>query len=78
MLKKRKTFRRHKVCKFCVDKIQVVDYKDVRRLRSFITDRGKIMPRRTSGNCAAHQRQLTGAIRRARGIALLPYAADLG
>jgi small subunit ribosomal protein S18 len=78
MLKKRKTFRRHKVCKFCVDKIQVVDYKDVRRLRSFITDRGKIIPRRTSGNCAAHQRQLTGAIRRARSIALLPYAADLG
>ena len=78
MLKKRKIFRRHKVCKFCVDKIQVVDYKDVRRLRSFVTDRGKIMPRRTSGNCAAHQRQLTGAIRRARSIALLPYAADLG
>ena len=78
MLKKRKIFRRHKVCKFCVDKIQVVDYKDVRRLRSFITDRGKIMPRRTSGNCAAHQRQLSGAIRRARSIALLPYAADLG
>lgn len=78
MLKKRKTFRRHKVCKFCVDKIQVVDYKDVRRLRSFITDRGKITPRRTSGNCAVHQRQLTSAIRRARSIALLPYAADLG
>jgi len=78
MLKKRKTFRRHKVCKFCVDKIQVVDYKDVRRLRSFITDRGKIIPRRTSGNCAIHQRQLSGAIRRARSIALLPFAADLG
>ncbi len=78
MLKKRKTFRRHKVCKLCVDKIQVVDYKDVRRLRSFITDRGKIIPRRTSGNCAVHQRQLTSAIRRARSIALLPYAADLG
>ncbi len=78
MLKKRKTFRRHKVCKFCVDKILVVDYKDVRRLRSFISDRGKIIPRRTSGNCARHQRQLTGAIRRARSIALLPYAADLG
>ena len=78
MLKKRKVFRRQKVCKFCVDKIQVVDYKDVRRLRSFITDRGKIIPRRTSGNCAIHQRQLSGAIRRARRIALLPFAADLG
>jgi small subunit ribosomal protein S18 len=78
MLKKRKVFRRHKVCKFCVDKVLVVDYKDVRRLRSFISDRGKIIPRRTSGNCARHQRQLTGAIRRARSIALLPYAADLG
>ena len=78
MLKKRRTFRRHKVCKFCVDKVLVVDYKDVRRLRSFITDRGKIIPRRTSGNCARHQRQLTGAIRRARNIALLPFAADLG
>ncbi len=78
LTKKRKVFRRHKVCKFCVDKIHVVDYKDVRRLRSFITDRGKIIPRRTSGNCAVHQRQLTGAIRRARSIALLPFAAELG
>ena len=78
MLKKRKVFRRQKVCKLCVDKIHVVDYKDVRRLRSFITDRGKIIPRRTSGNCAIHQRQLSGAIRRARSIALLPFAADLG
>jgi len=78
MLKKRKTFRRHKVCKFCVDKVLVVDYKDVRRLRGFVTDRGKIIPRRTSGNCAVHQRQLTAAIKRARSIALLPFAADLG
>jgi len=78
MLKKRKTYRRAKVCKFCVDKILVVDYKDVRRLRNFVTDRGKIIPRRTSGNCAGHQRQLTAAIKRARSIALLPFAADLG
>lgn len=78
MLKKRKTFRRHKVCKLCVDKVLAVDYKDVRRLRNFVTDRGKIIPRRTSGNCAPHQRQLTAAIKRARSIALLPFAADLG
>jgi small subunit ribosomal protein S18 len=77
ILKKRKTFRRQKVCKFCVDKVVVVDYKDVRRLRSFITDRGKVIPRRTSGTCAMHQRQLSAAIKRARSIALLPYAADL-
>ena len=76
MLKKRKTFRRHKVCKFCVDKVLVVDYKDVRRLRSFITDRGKIIPRRTSGNCARHQRQLTGALKRLRTVALIPYVAE--
>jgi small subunit ribosomal protein S18 len=61
-----------------VDKVLVVDYKDVRRLRNFVTDRGKIIPRRTSGNCAVHQRQLTAAIKRARSIALLPFAADLG
>jgi small subunit ribosomal protein S18 len=77
MLKKRRSFRRQKVCKYCVDKIEVVDYKDVKRLRGFITDRGKIIPRRISGNCALHQRQLTTAIKRARSIALLPFAADL-
>ena len=77
MLKKRRTFRRQKVCKYCVDKIEAVDFKDVKRLRGFITDRGKIIPRRISGNCAFHQRQLTGAIKRARSIAILPFAADL-
>ena len=77
IVKKRKTFRRQKVCKFCVDKILVVDYKDVRRLRNFITDRGKVIPRRTSGTCAMHQRQLSAAIKRARSIALIPFAADL-
>lgn len=78
MLKKRRSFRRQKVCKFCVDKIELVDFKDVKRLRGFVSDRGKIVPRRISGNCAVHQRQLTAAIRRARSIALLPYAAEVG
>jgi len=77
MLKRRRSFRRQKVCKFCVDRIEVVDFKDVKRLRGFVTDRGKIIPRRISGNCAIHQRQLTGAIKRARNIAMLPFAADL-
>lgn len=77
MLKKRRSFRRQKVCKYCVDKVEAVDFKDVKRLRNFVTDRGKIIPRRISGNCAIHQRQLTAAIKRARSIALLPFAADL-
>jgi small subunit ribosomal protein S18 len=64
------------VCKFCVDKVVLVDYKDVRRLRGFVSDRGKIVPRRISGSCARHQRQLTHAIRRARSMALLPYTAE--
>jgi len=64
------------VCKFCVDKVGLVDYKDVRRLRGFVSDRGKIVPRRISGSCARHQRQLTRAIRRARSMALLPYTAE--
>jgi small subunit ribosomal protein S18 len=74
MLKKR-SFRR-KICKFCADKVDHIDYKDARRLRSYISERGKIMPRRVSGNCASHQRQLTGAIRRARNIALLPFVTE--
>ncbi len=77
MLKKRRSFRRQKVCKYCVDRIEAVDFKDVKRLRNYITDRGKIIPRRISGNCAIHQRQLAAAIKRARSIALLPFAADL-
>jgi len=72
---KKRSFRR-KICRFCADKIDVVDYKDIKRLRSFVTERGKIMPRRVSGNCAFHQRQLTVAIKRARNIALLPFVAD--
>ena len=68
--------RRKKVCIFCVDKIQEIDYKDTVRLRKMISERGKILPRRTTGTCAAHQRQLTVAIKRARQIALLSYVAD--
>ena len=67
---------RRKVCLFCVDKIEHIDYKDIGRLRKFTSERGKILPRRTTGTCAAHQRQLTVAIKRARQIALLPYVSD--
>jgi small subunit ribosomal protein S18 len=72
---KKRTFRR-KICKFCADKIDRIDYKDVKRLRTYLTERGKIMPRRVSGNCAYHQRQLTVAVKKARNIALLPFVAD--
>jgi len=64
---------RRKVCRFCADKSQKIDYKDPQSLRYFITDRGKIVPRRISGNCARHQRQITLAVKRARNIALMPY-----
>ncbi len=69
--------RRRKVCQFCVDKVTTaIDYKDTVRLRKFITERGKIMPRRMSGVCARHQRDLSIAIKRARIVALLPYVSD--
>ena len=68
--------RRRKVCRFCVDKVDLIDFKDVRLLQNFIPERGKILPRRISGVCTAHQRMLTEAIKRARNIALLPYTAD--
>ena len=68
--------RRRKVCRFCVDKVDIIDFKDVRLLQNFIPERGKILPRRISGVCTAHQRMLTEAIKRARNIALLPYTAD--
>ncbi len=67
---------RRKVCAFCVDKVEQIDYKDAAKLRRFITERGKILPRRISGNCAKHQRQVTVAIKRARNIALLPFTAE--
>ena len=67
---------RKKVCAFCVDKVEQIDYKDAAKLRRFITESGKILPRRISGNCAKHQRQVTLAIKRARNIALLPFTAE--
>ena len=73
---KRYFFRRRKVCKFCADKIDYVDYKDVKLISQFVPERGKILPRRMFGTCAEHQRKLTVAVNRARHIALLPYAAD--
>lgn len=70
---RKKIFPRHKVCRFCAEKKLVIDYKEVRTLKNFITERGKIIPRRIYGNCAKHQRKLTEAIKKARQIALLPY-----
>lgn len=67
---------RRKVCGFCVDKVETIDYKDIARLRRFLSERAKILPRRVTGTCAAHQRELTVAIKRARHLALLPYSAD--
>ena len=73
---RRTSFRRRKVCKFCVDKTVNIDYKNVERLEKFITERGKILPSRISGTCASHQRNLARAIKRARAIALIPYIAN--
>lgn len=67
---------KRKSCAFCVDKVDYIDYKDVAKLRRYVTERAKILPRRISGCCANHQRQLTVAIKRARYIALLPYTSD--
>jgi small subunit ribosomal protein S18 len=69
-------YRRRKVCRFCLDKVDYIDFKDVKLLQSYVPERSKIMPRRISGACAPHQRMLAEAIKRARNIALLPYAAD--
>ena len=68
--------RKKKVCQFCADKIDYIDYKDTVRLRKFISERAKILPRRITGTCAKHQRQLTVAVKRARHVALLPYISD--
>ncbi len=65
-----------KVCAFCVDKVEEIDYKDVAKLRKFTSERAKILPRRVTGTCAKHQRELTTAIKRARQVALLPYVSD--
>jgi small subunit ribosomal protein S18 len=69
-------FRRRKVCRFCAGHAEYVDYKDVETLRNFTTERGKIIPRRISGNCASHQRMLSRAIKRSRNIALISFVSD--
>ena len=73
---RRPMFRRRKVCKFCADKIDDINYKDVKLLASFVPERGKILPRRISGTCAMHQRKLQTAIKRARQLALIPYVTE--
>ena len=67
---------RNKVCSFCVDKVESIDYKDVAKLNKYTSDRAKILPRRVTGTCAKHQRELTTAIKRARHVALMPYTSD--
>ncbi len=67
---------RRKVCSFCVDKVESIDYKDIAKLRKYLSERAKILPRRVTGTCAHHQRELTIAIKRARHLALLPYVSD--
>lgn len=75
--RKKRVYFRRKVCRFCADTTLVIDYKDIATLRNFITERGKITPRRINGCCAKHQRALTHSIKRARAIALLPYVGTL-
>ncbi len=75
--RRRRVYHRRKVCRFCADSSLVIDYKDSRSLKYFITERGKIIPRRISGSCAKHQRALTLAIKRARSIALLPFVGSM-
>lgn len=74
--KRPKRTSRKKVCNFCVDKVEFIDYKDIARLKRFITEKGKILPRRQTGACAKHQRELTTAIKRARFMALIPYVGE--
>jgi small subunit ribosomal protein S18 len=73
-VKRKRTFQRRKVCVFCADSSMKIDYKDVKTLNHFVTERGKILPRRISGNCARHQRDITQAIKKARNIALLAFS----
>ena len=75
-IKRRTIRRRKKVCVFCADENNLIDYKDVNKLKKYVSERGKILPRRITGNCAKHQRALTVAIKRARHIALVPYVVD--
>ena len=72
---KRKRFQKRKSCKFCEDKVVAIDYKDVKLIKMYVSERGKIIPRRITGSCAKHQRSLTTSIKRARNIALIPFAA---
>ena len=76
MERSRGGMRRKKVCQFCADKTETIDYKDVEKLKKYVTERGKILPKRITGTCAVHQREVTRAIKRARTVALLPYTAD--
>ena len=76
MGRRRVFYRRRKVCKFCVDGVEYIDYKDVKLLQQYILEHAKILPRRISGTCARHQRKLTDAIKRARHLALLPFSTD--
>jgi small subunit ribosomal protein S18 len=75
-MEQRRVFQRRKVCRFCAEKKDTVDYKDIQTLRNFVSDRGKIVPRRISGNCARHQRVLSTAVKRSRNIALLPFTEE--
>ena len=75
-VKPRGNRKRRKVCAFCVDKVELIDYKDTAKLKKYLSERSKILPRRTTGTCAMHQRQLTEAIKRARQIALLPFVTE--
>ena len=74
--KKGRGYKRRKVCRFCQQKVTIIDYKDVDVLQNYVTERGKIIPRRISGTCAKHQRALSAAIKRSRQIALMPFLAD--
>jgi small subunit ribosomal protein S18 len=76
MEKRRGGMRRKKVCQVCADKTELIDYKDIEKLKKYVTERGKILPKRITGTCAEHQRAVTTAIKRARIVALLPYVAD--
>ena len=76
MIQKKRGRRKKRVCQCCADKVTVIDYKEIGKLRRYVSERGKILPRRITGNCAKHQRALTTAIKRARHIALMPYSQD--
>lgn len=76
MIQKKRGRRKKRVCQACVDKVTVIDYKEIGKLRRYVSERGKILPRRITGNCAKHQRALTTAIKRARHVALMPYTQD--